>query len=215
MRDRPLCPWDSILFDFDGVLADTEPIHYDCWKQILAPFGIDLDWNFYANECIGVSDRFMIERLAGARNPPIPFDDIWRESGRKQILFRARLETEAPFLPETLSLVRNLHRSFKLGVVSSSGRQEVEPPIEKAGIHHCFEAFVCGREVANLKPAPDPYLRAAELLGVKKPLVVEDSDAGVRSAKAAGFDVLRVSSADAVARELRDALARSEDNSTL
>ena len=55
----------------------------------------------------------------------------------------------------------------------------------------------------NLKPSPDPYLRAAELLGAKRPLVVEDSDAGIESARSAGFDSLRVSSADMVAREVR------------
>jgi HAD superfamily hydrolase (TIGR01509 family) len=202
-------PWDSILFDFDGVLADTEPVHYDCWRQILHPFGIELDWGFYARECIGVSDRFMIERLAGARIPPVPFEEIWRESERKQLMFRARLEAEPPFLPETVSFVRTLSSVYKLGVVSSSGRQEVEPPIERIGIRHCFQAFVCGREVLNLKPAPDPYLRAAELLGASNPLVVEDSDAGVASARAAGFDVLRVSSAGSVARELRKMLDES------
>jgi beta-phosphoglucomutase len=201
--------WDSILFDFDGVLADTEPIHYACWKQILHPFGIDLEWGFYARECIGVSDRFMIERLAGARTPPVLFDEIWKESGRKQMLFRERLEAEHPFLPETVALVKTLAPVYKLGVVSSSGRQEVEPPIERAGIRDCFQAFVCGREVANLKPAPDPYLRAAELLGATKPLVIEDSDAGVASGRAAGFDVLRVSSAASVARELRIRLGES------
>lgn len=198
--------WDSILFDFDGVLADTEPVHYACWKQILRPFGIELDWGFYARECVGVSDRFMIERLAGTRKPPIPFDEIWRESERKQLMFRARLEAEPPFLPQTVSIVKTLASRYKLGVVSSSGRQEVEPPIERIGIRHCFEAFVCGREVPNLKPAPDPYLRAAQLLGASKPLVVEDSDAGIASARAAGFDVLRVSRAESVARELRNLL---------
>jgi len=79
----------------------------------------------------------------------------------------------------------------------------VEPPIERAGFHTCFQAFVCGREVQNLKPAPDPYLRGAELLGARRPLVVEDSDAGVASGKRRGFDVLRVSSAEMVAREVR------------
>lgn len=201
--------WDSILFDFDGVLADTEPVHYACWRQILHPFGIELDWEFYVRECIGVSDRFMIERLAGARNPPVPFEEIWRESERKRILFREYLEANPPFLEETVSFVKTLSSMYKLGVVSSSGRQEVEPSIECAGIRHCFEAFVCGREVPNLKPAPDPYLRAAELLRASKPLVVEDSDAGVASARAAGFDVLRVSGAQSVARELADVLAQS------
>jgi HAD superfamily hydrolase (TIGR01509 family) len=66
--------------------------------------------------------------------------------------------------------------------------------------------MVCGKEAGNLKPAPDPYLRAAELLGAKKPLVVEDSAAGEASGRAAGFEVLRVTSAEAVPGELRKIL---------
>lgn len=201
--------WDAVLFDFDGVLADTEPIHYSCWREILSPFGIQLHWDFYRAQCVGVSDRLMIERLASERTPPIPFDEIWPEYQRKQLMFRARLEADPPFLSETVDLVRDLSSLYKLAVVSSSGRTEVEPPLERAGIRPCFQAFVCGREVANLKPAPDPYLRAAELLGVRRPLVIEDSDAGVASAKAAGFDVLRVSKPEAVPAEVR-AMLNSE-----
>ncbi len=195
--------WDAILFDFDGVLADTEPVHYDCWKQILQPFGIELDWGFYAKQCIGVSDRLMVQRLAGERTPPVAFDDIWPEYNRKQAMFRERLETSAPFLTETMEMIRDLSHIYKLAVVSSSGRSEVEPPLERAGIRPYFQTLVCGKEVPNLKPSPDPYLRAAELLGAKRPLVIEDSDSGVASGTAAGFEVLRVSSADAVSREVR------------
>jgi len=195
--------WDALLFDFDGVLADTEPIHYSCWREILAPFGIQLDWDFYQQQCVGVSDRLMVERLAAERTPPIPFSEIWPEYQRKQTMFRERLMAAPPFLAETVALVRDLSPVFKLAVVSSSGRTEVEPPLELAGIRPCFQAFVCGREVPNLKPAPDPYLRAAELLEVRKPLVIEDSDAGVASAKAAGFEVLRVSRPEKVPAEVR------------
>lgn len=195
--------WDSILFDFDGVLADTEPVHYSCWREILEPYGIQLRWDFYQRQCIGVSDRLMIHQLAAERTPPIPFEEIWPEYLRKQTMFRSRLEQEPPFLSETVEMVREISSIYKLAVVSSSGRSEVEPPIERAGIRPCFQAFVCGKEVPNLKPAPDPYLRAAELLSVSRPLVVEDSDAGVASAKAAGFDVLRVSNAAATAAEVR------------
>jgi beta-phosphoglucomutase len=201
--------WDALLFDFDGVLADTEPIHYACWRELLLPYGIDLDWGFYARQCIGVSDRLMIETLASARTPPIPFDDIWPDYQKKQTMFRQRLESQQPVLSDTIGLIRDLSENYKLAVVSSSGRSEVEPPIERAGIRPCFQAFVCGREVPNLKPAPDPYLRAAELLRVSRPLVIEDSDAGVASAKAAGFDVLRVSGADTVAAEVRAHLSSS------
>jgi len=195
--------WDAVLFDFDGVLADTEPIHYSCWREILVPFGIDLNWDFYRKQCIGLSDRLMIQRLASERMPPIPFEEIWPEYERKQVMFRERLMADPPFLAETVELIRDLSPVLKLAVVSSSGRTEVEPPLERAGIRPCFQAFVCGREVPNLKPAPDPYLRAAELLGVRRPLVIEDSDAGVASGKAAGFDVLRVSQPEAVPAEVR------------
>jgi len=203
--------WDALLFDFDGVLADTEPIHYACWRDILEPFGIQLDWGFYQKQCIGISDRLMIHTLAAERVPPIPFDEIWPEYERKQIMFRDRLEANPPFHNETIELIRNLSDHYKLAVVSSSGRTEVEPPLERAGFRSCFETLICGREVANLKPAPDPYLKAAELLGARRPLVIEDSDAGVTAGRAAGFEVLRVSDARSVPDQVRKHLQRSAD----
>lgn len=195
--------WDAILFDFDGVLADTEPLHYACWRDILKPFGIHLDWGFYQRQCIGISDRLMIRTLAAERTPPIPFEEIWPEYERKQIMFRERLELNPPFLAETVDMVRMLSQNYKLAVVSSSGRTEVEPPLERAGFRSCFQTLVCGREVPNLKPAPDPYLKAAEILGARRPLVIEDSEAGIASARAAGFEVLRVSAASQVPAEVR------------
>jgi len=200
--------WDALLFDFDGVLADTEPIHFSCWSELLAPFGIYFDWEFYQRNCVGISDRRMVERLAAERNPPVAWEEIYPHYQRKQAIFRDRLLAQPPFLAETLRLVRELAAEYKMAVVSSSGRTEVEPPIARAGIRDCFQVLICGKEVANLKPAPDPYLKAAELLGARRPLVIEDSDAGVASGKAAGFEVLRVSRPDRVSEELRALLAR-------
>jgi beta-phosphoglucomutase len=191
--------FDSILFDFDGVLADTEPIHYQCWLEILAPFGIEPTWEYYQRECIGISDRLMVERIA----TPALFDLIWPKYELKQALFRHKLTIESPFLTETTKLIAELAPHYKLAVVSSSGRTEIEPPLVAAGIRDYFEVLVCGREAGNLKPAPDPYLLAAKLLGAVKPLVVEDSAAGEAAGRAAGFKVLRVSSAASVPSELR------------
>jgi beta-phosphoglucomutase-like phosphatase (HAD superfamily) len=72
--------------------------------------------------------------------------------------------------------------------------------------------LVCGKEAANYKPAPDPYLRAAELLESACPLVVEDSEAGVTSAKAAGFDVIRVAAVHDVASAVRQAIAEETED---
>lgn len=198
--------WDAILFDFDGVLADTEPVHYGCWREILQGYGIQLDEEFYYKRCVGTSDRWMIEHLAAQRVPPIPFEQLWGESERKRLMFSERITARPPFLEETVELVKNLRNNYRLAVVSSSGRSEVETPLEAAGIRDCFEALVCGREVENLKPAPDPYLRAARILGAKRPLVIEDSDSGVASAVAAGFEVLRISAPERVSCEVRGKL---------
>jgi len=194
--------FDSILFDFDGVLADTEPIHYQCWLEILAPHGIQPSWDFYQRECIGISDRLMVERIA----TPALFEQIWPRYAEKQALFRHKLTLKSPFHSETVALLAELAPNYKLAVVSSSGRTEIEPPLVSAGLRGHFQAMVCGKEAGELKPAPHPYLRAAHLLDAAKPLVVEDSAAGEASGKAAGFEVLRVASADSVPSRLREKL---------
>jgi beta-phosphoglucomutase len=198
--------WDAILFDFDGVLADTEPVHWRCWNEILAPFSIQLTWETFERECIGVSDRALIERLASQRRPPIPFDDLWSRYPGKKELFRTRIAEAPPLVAETIALVRELSQSYKLAVVTSSSRTEIEPALLNGGIRACFQELVCGKEVQNLKPAPDPYLKAAELLGARNPLVIEDSDSGVASARAAGFAVLRISDVQGMARAVRELL---------
>ena len=200
--------YDAILFDFDGVLADTEPIHWRSWRDILTPFGIDLTWETFQRECIGVNDRDFGRMLAARRVPPLEFDELWAQYPRKKELFRERVISEQPFLRETLELIHNLQQDYRLAVVSSSARSEIEPALVSAGIRDCFRELVCGKEAANYKPAPDPYLRAAELLAASRPLVVEDSEAGVASAQAAGFDVVRVADVQEVASAVRQAIEK-------
>jgi len=201
--------YDAILFDFDGVLADTEPLHCLCWNEILKPFGYHLTWETFVRECIGISDQDLIRRLASQRMPPIPFEELWAEYPRKKELFRARVTAAPPILPQTVALVQELSQNYKLAVVSSSARIEIEPPLIACGISQYFVGLVCGKEAGNLKPAPDPYLRAAELLDSERPLVVEDSEAGVASAVAAGFAVVRVRDVTEVSEMVWEALERN------
>lgn len=201
MTDR----YDAILFDFDGVLVDSEPVHFECWKEVLAPFGVDLPWETYASTCIGVADREMIHGFA--RELGVDFDRLWAQYPRKKELFRARNETAVRFDPDTVALIRDLAPFYQLAVVSSSARVEIEPVLIRGGVRGYFAAMVCGSEAPRLKPAPDPYLRAAELLDASKPLVVEDSDAGEQSGRAAGFDVLRIADARELPARIRNLLA--------
>ena len=193
---------EAILFDFDGVLADSEPLHFACWRDVLAPHGVHLRWDYYAQHCIGVADLEMVERLCRLHDPPLRVETVFGDYPRKKRLFAELVAQESPISRPTREFLREL-ASFKLAVVSSSGRAEIEPMLCSAGVRELFGAVVCREDVQRLKPAPDPYLEAARALGVRDAVVVEDSDVGAASGRAAGFDVLKVSSANSMVAELR------------
>jgi len=197
--------FDAILFDFDGVLLDSEPLHCACWAEVLAPLGVKLDWDYYRENYLGVDDRVMIPRIASSAMPPLDWRELWAQYPNKRDCLRKRLE-RPPFSPALAALLADLRRDHKLAVVSTSARVEVEPPLEAGQIRHYFDAVVTGESTERHKPAPDPYLLAASLVGARKPLVVEDSAPGIASGRAAGFEVLAVESAAGMPGLLRDLL---------
>ena len=199
--------YDAFLFDFDGVILDSEPVHFDCWRQVLSPHGIALDWDTYARHCVGVADYVMLEFLGGRADPPVPADRLWAEYGRKNRLFVERMVVDPPVPAATRELIPELARHAKLAIVSSSGSAEVEPILGASGLRGYFAAVVCGDHVRRHKPDPEPYLEAAGRLGAVRPLVIEDSPAGVASGRAAGFDVLVIDDAGRTADLVRDKLA--------
>ena len=184
--------FDAILFDFDGVLIDSEPVHCACWAEVLAPLGVALDWEFYSAHCIGIDDREMLRMMATRASPPRDWETLWERYPAKQELFRSRTIAAPPFAPGIAALLERLRPDYRMAVVSSSGRVEIEPLLEAGGLRRYFDTLVCGRDAGRLKPAPDPYLLAARRLGAERPLVVEDSEAGLASGRAAGFEVLAV-----------------------
>lgn len=181
--------YDAILFDFDGTLVDSEPVHYECWQEVLEPFGLTMSWEDYCEHCIGVSDRAMVERMAAEVG--MEFETLYAQYPRKKELLRERMVADPPMDERVREWLLEFER-MPMGVVTSSYRLEVEPVLEVLGLKQRFRASVYGDEVKKLKPHPEPYLLAAERLGAKEPLVFEDSDAGVASASAAGFVVIRV-----------------------
>lgn len=198
--------FEAVLFDFDGVLLDSEPVHYECWLEALKPLGIQSDWSTYSKYCIGIPDREAVEYLCRVNVPPADPGAAWEQYGRKTELFRARMLASPPFSQATIELIKSLN-GYRLAVVTASARREIEPLLERAGIRRYFAAVVCREDVARHKPAPDAYLLAARLLGVASALVVEDSEAGAASGRAAGFEVLRVPSSDSVPTLVRERLA--------
>jgi HAD superfamily hydrolase (TIGR01509 family) len=197
--------YDSVLFDFDGVLADTEPIHWRCWRETLAPLEIELTWETYCANCIGVADRNMLAFLATLASRPVEVEALRPHYATKKELFRRKIGEADPCPAETVELIRSLG-GYRVAVVTSSGRLEVAPVLERAGLIPYLAAMVFGEDVTRHKPAPDAYLLAAKRVGAARPLVVEDSAAGIESARAAGFDFVRVGSPREVAAMVRLAL---------
>ncbi|MCU1232063.1 MAG: HAD-superfamily hydrolase, subfamily variant 3 [Candidatus Solibacter sp.] len=198
----------AIFFDFDGVLLDTEPVHWACWAEVLATLGITLTWEYYRDFAIGIDDRDMLRNIARMADPPRAWETLWALYPAKKKLFQERM-TSPPFEPALVRALPELRRTHRLAVVSSSSCSEIEPLLIAAGIRQHFETIVGGDNVTRHKPAPDPYLLAAERLGVTTALVLEDSEAGIASGRAAGFEVLPVRHPSEVAELLRKRLSGS------
>jgi HAD superfamily hydrolase (TIGR01509 family) len=210
-----MAAYEAVLFDFDGVLVDSEPLHFACWRDTLAPLGVHLDWKTYLAKCRGISDLNLLEALSALHEPPLDLNLLFEVYAQKKQRFCQLILEGEPIASEVRALLESLG-NYRLAVVTSNGRVEVEPVLTMAGVRHYFDEVVCREDAPRPKPAPDPYRKAAELLHATRVLVVEDSAVGIASGKAAGFDVVAVPSVQEMPALVRQALqATSESNSPL
>jgi len=182
----------AFLFDFDGVLADTEPLHFEAWRNVLAPAGVPLDWELYVTRCIGLADKEMVAMLGSLASPPKPIEDLWPLYHHKQKAFQDLTFSQKIIPDDTLEAIRRLAHNG-LAVVTSSARHEIEPILARDGLLPLLATAVYGDEVGRLKPDPEPYRTALQRLGVDSAIVFEDSPSGIASARAAGCQVVAVS----------------------
>jgi beta-phosphoglucomutase len=181
---------EALIFDYDGVIADTEPLHWRSWAALLLPFGIQLDWEEYCGVGRGASDRQIYEAMRRRAELPDAAEFSRLNVERKRKVREWSLK-EIPIAQETLVLLRSLNGS-RVGLVTSSERGDVEPVLRAAGILDRFDAAVFGEDVMDHKPSPAPYLLIAEKLDVSRGVAFEDSEPGLASARAAGFEAIKV-----------------------
>lgn len=182
----------ALLFDFDGVLVDTEWAIYSAWQRTFEAHGHPLPLEIYTR-CIGSdfatwSPKTHLEDLTGNA-----FD--WHDlDARRQQEIMAELETATPMAGLERMLQTLERRHIPSAVVSSSSHHWVDGWLAKLGLSEHFRTTVCRGDAPRIKPAPDLYLEASKRLGVEPAdcLVVEDSLNGVLSAKAAGMAVWAV-----------------------
>jgi beta-phosphoglucomutase len=185
----------ALFFDFDGVLVDSEPLHHAAWQQVLDEFRFVLSWEDYERNCIGVSDRAMIQSLVDLSQGALPFDPIWQRYADKKRIFRQMMFERPPLTQATQDMLHAAGQRLPLALVTSSESAELTDFLQMTGLDQHFQASVFGDDVQERKPSPEPYLLAAQRMGVSRALVVEDSAAGEASARAAGHEVMRVRNA--------------------
>ena len=198
---------EAILFDFDGVLADTEPLHWECWGEVIRPLGMSISWQNYKAHCIGISDREFLETLGRVSDPPHSIDELWPLYPLKKQLLAERAATGKLIASEIKDLLKEIS-GYQLAVVTSSATLEIRSILQAENVLGLFQTCVYGDEVQNLKPNPEPYLTAMMRLGVTRAIVLEDSAPGIQSGKAAGCEVMEIRHPSEVPRLLRACLAR-------
>jgi beta-phosphoglucomutase len=175
----------AVLFDMDGVIADTEPLHFFAYQALLEDYGEsapDSEWV----EHIGLSEEDIWQKARNEHRVIVPKEMF--EQARREMFFK-ELEDIQP-TDSLMELLDDLKKSkIKIGLVSSSGKEVVMKVLKKLLIEGYFDVIVTGDDVASKKPDKEPYALALSKLSFKgaECLAIEDSVHGIRSAKAAGI----------------------------
>lgn len=214
----------AILFDFNGILVDDEPIHLEMFQRVLGDEGITLTAEDYYRDYLGMDDRgcFAAVLQKAGEAPTVP--RLMRLIARKASYYQERMRQSGyPFFPGAAELVAELAAAGRmLGIVSGALSEEVESALRQAKLRDRFKVLVTAEDVTEGKPDPEGYRRALEglnsfpplperLLHPHEVLAIEDSPAGLAAAADLGLCTLavahtypphRLRMADAVAESL-------------
>jgi HAD superfamily hydrolase (TIGR01509 family) len=193
----------ALIFDFDGVLVDSEPLIFELTRQMALKEGWTVSREEYYRDYLALDDRGIIEHLYTSHQRPL---DAVRRNELIQWKIRAYAEAirdGLPAMPGAVEFVRKFARHFPLAIASGSLRSEVEHLLVKIGLRENFLLLVTAEDTDRCKPDPQIFVKAVEGLNRlaivrEKPLLaaeclaIEDAPAGVRAAKAAGMRCLAI-----------------------
>ncbi len=184
--------WEAIIFDLDGTLAASEPLHMEAWFSVLEPLGLKFEPSWF-DQWIGMSDRKLAQYVKTEYHPGPAVEEL---QTRKRKAYHALARDKAKLYPGVEKGLQFLQDHFLLGLASSSSKEDASGVFSNTQVDRFFKAIVLSDDVDHLKPAPDCYLLAAEKLSVEPDhcLAIEDSPAGVEAAKSAGMTVYAVGS---------------------
>lgn len=190
-----LAPIEAVLFDIDGTLCDSDPLHFCAFRELLQGFNY--------NDGVPITEEFFIEKIAGKHNeelsrllfPDLPLEEGLKYMDYKEAMFRRLAADKLQPVKGLKKLCKWIEqRSLKRGAVTNAPSENVELIISKLGLSNFFQSVVLANDCARAKPFPDPYLKGLEGVNASSnhTLVFEDSVSGIKAAVAAGLTVLGI-----------------------
>lgn len=191
----------AVVFDFDGIIVDSEPLHYRAFQKVLEPLGAGFSWDEYIKRYMGFDDRDAFREAFSVARLPLPEQRLSEIISLKAALFHEVAAEGVSSYPGVIQLIRSISGTIPLAICSGALRSDILPVLEMLSIQDCFDCIVTAEDVAASKPDPASYRLAINKLQLLFPIneltpsaaiAIEDTPAGISSAKGAGLKVLSV-----------------------
>jgi len=193
----------ALIFDFNGIIVDDEPIHFELFRRVLAEEGIELTEENYYARYLGFDDRGAFSAAYRESGRSLEESLLTRLIGRKAVYYQTAIQNKVRIFPGVDKLIAALAPAVPLAVASGALRQEIETILSTAGLLKHFSVIISAEDVNHGKPEPEIFLKALAALNAQVKnsdhiaaadcLVVEDSKEGIRGARRAGMKCLAVS----------------------
>ena len=193
----------ALIFDFNGIIVDDEPIHFELFRRVLAEEGIELTEENYYARYLGFDDREAFSAAYRENGRSLEESLLTRLIGRKAVYYQRAIQNKVRIFPGVEKLITALAPALPLAVASGALRQEIETILSTAGLRKHFSVIVSAEDVNHGKPEPEIFLNALAALNAQVKnsdritaadcLVVEDSKEGIRGARRVGMKCLAVS----------------------
>lgn len=192
---------EAIVFDFDGVIVDTEPLHYKAFQRVLTPFELEFTWQEYLDKYIGFDDRDAFREAFASHNRELSINELHSLISHKALAFQNVIKDGVSAYPGTVELIRKLHDArIPLAICSGALKSDIDPILLMLNLTDCFDTIVTADDVETSKPDPQCYeIAFSKLLSLQsKPFTkettfaIEDTPAGISAAKQAELNVCAV-----------------------
>lgn len=186
----------AVIFDFDGIIVDSEPMHFRAFNEVLNPVDIEITWEDYCEIYIGFDDRDAFREAFMKNDRKSGEIEMKRLIEEKAAVFQKYIrEGDVTALPGAVELIKSIPVRLPVALCSGALREDIDPIIQGLKIDGCFSKIVTAEDTPKSKPDPAPYQLTCEKLGIDDPatvVAIEDTPAGIMSAKGAGLKVLAV-----------------------